>query len=116
MALTPYSISSGPLGTSIYLFAGVDAPAQFVPTLTVKATQNNSGTNTNVSVASEYPIVSQVDGVNIAANRFRMETSFTALRSIKSDTERNVLFDEHVAYLIANKAEILKGSARPTGK
>lgn len=113
MSITAYSISAGPLGTSIYQFDSVSAPAQFMPTITVSATQNSSGTNTNVTIGSEYPIISVVDGVNVAANRFKMTTVFTALRSIQNDAERARLFNEHVAYLTANRAKILAGSARP---
>lgn len=113
MSIIAYSISAGPLGTSIYQFDSVRAPAQFMPTITVSAVQNSSGTNTNVTVGSEYPIISEVDGVNVATNRFKMTTVFTALRSIQSDVERARLFDEHVTYLTANKANILAGSARP---
>ena len=70
MSYSLYSQSAGPLGVSYYHLSGVEAPAQFVPTLTFAAVQNSSGTNTNVTLTSEYPIVTEVDGVNVAKQSF----------------------------------------------
>lgn len=112
MSYQLYSQSAGPLGVSHYRLSDVSAPAQFVPTLTFSAVQNSSGTNTNVSLTSEYPIVTEVDGVNVANNRFRMVTTFTALRNIKNDTERARIFDEHVQFLIDHRDVAINGAVR----
>lgn len=112
MSYTLYSQSAGPLGVSYYRLSDVDAPAQFIPTLTFAAVQNSSGTNTNVSLTSEYPIVSEVDGVNVANNRFRMVTTFTALRNITNERERARIFDEHVQFLLDQRNVLINGAVR----
>lgn len=112
MSYALYSQSAGPLGTSYYRLSDVVAPAQFVPTLTFSAVQNSSGTNTNVSLTSEYPIVTEVDGVNVANNRFRMVTTFTALRNITCATERARIYDEHVQFLVDQRDVAINGAVR----
>lgn len=112
MSYTLYSQSAGPLGVSHYRLSDVRAPAQFVPTLTFSAVQNSSGTNTNVSLTSEYPIVTEVDGVNVANNRFRMVATFTALRNITNEEERARIYDEHVQFLVDQRNVAINGAVR----
>lgn len=113
MSLTPYSVSASPLGTSIYRFASVDAPAQYVPELVHTTVQNKTGTNINNVIRISAPITAVVDGVTTSANKFIAEFKFTALRSVKEDTMRIRVLDEMIAYLTANRNNIANGSSRP---
>lgn len=110
MAYQAYSTSQGPLGTSTFRLVGVTAPAQFQPSMVFSATQNSSGTNTNVKLDSTYPLLTEVDGVYTSANQFRMKTEFSALRSVIDDTERARIFDEHVQFLLDKRDLILQGA------
>lgn len=112
MAVTLYSQSASPLGNSIYRFVGVSAPALYIPTITFSAKANGSGTNNWVTVDSVYPLLTVVDGVTTQTDAFKMKSEFTSLQSVIADTERERLFDEHVAFLTANKANILAGKVR----
>lgn len=112
MTVSIYSQSASPLGSSTYRFDGVAAPAQFIPTLTFEAKANGSGTNNWVRVDSTYPLITVVDGVTTQTDAFRMKSEFTALQNVIADTERERLFDEHVAFLVAQKANILAGKVR----
>lgn len=109
MSVSLYSQSASPLGTSIYRFVGVAVPAQFIPTLVFSAKSNNAGTNNWVKVNTKYPLISEIDGVNTETNAFVMTTEFSALQSVIADTERERIFDEHVAFLVAHKLDILDG-------
>ena len=113
MAIALYSASQSPIGTSIYTFVGVDVPAMHVPKLYKKTSRNKSNTNIEVVIDTNFPLVTVVDGVNVVRNTFKMRTTFTALQSVINDTERARIFDEHVAYLTAQKAKILAGDATP---
>lgn len=113
MAVSLYIQSSSPLGKSVYTFTGVTAPAQYIPLLNFSAEMNKSGTNTNVKVDIDYPLLTVVDGVTSSLNSFKAHFSFTSLRSVINDTERARAFDEMVAFLTANKARILAGSVLP---
>lgn len=113
MSLTPYSVSASPLGTSIYRFADVDVPAQYVPELVHTTVQNKIGTNINNVIRISAPIATEVDGVTVSANKFIAEFKFTALRSVKEDTMRLRVIDEMIAYLTANRVNIANGSSRP---
>ena len=112
MTVSIYSQSASPLGSSTYRFNGVAAPAQFIPTLTFEAKANGSGTNNWVRVESTYPLITVVDGVTTQTGAFRMKSEFTALQNVIADSERARLFDEHVAFLTAQKANILAGKVR----
>lgn len=111
MAITLYSGSQGPLGTSIYTFVDVDVPAMYMPKLINKAVQNKSKTNIESSVDTTYPLVSVVDGLSVVRNTFRMKTTFTSLQGVTALTERERVFNEHVAFLTAHKAKIIAGDA-----
>lgn len=113
MAITLYSASQSPLGTSIYTFTGVSAPAMYTPRLFKKAVRNKSNTNIEVTVDTNFPLVTEEEGIYTVRNTFKMRTTFTALQSVISNTERERIFDEHVAYLTAQKAKILIGDATP---
>lgn len=112
MTVSIYSQSASPLGSSTYRFDGVAAPAQFIPTLTFEAKANGSGTNNWIRVDSTYPLITVVDGVTTQTDAFRMKSEFTALQNVIADSERARLFDEHVAFLTAQKANILAGKVR----
>lgn len=112
MSVSLYSQSASPLGKSIYRFVGVSAPAQFIPTLTFEAKANGSGTNNWVTVDSTYALIAVVDGVTTPTDTFRMKSEFTSLQNVIADTERARLFDEHVQFLLDNKANILEGKVR----
>lgn len=113
MSLTPYSVSASPLGESIYRFAGVDVPAQYVPELVHTTVQNKLGTNINNVIRIAAPITVNIDGVTTSVNKFIAEFKFTALRSVKEDTMRLRVIDEMIAYLTANRNNIAIGSSRP---
>lgn len=113
MAIELYSASQSPLGTSIYTLSGVDAPAMYVPRLYKKTVRNKSNTNIEVTIDTNYPLVTEEAGTYAVRNTFKMRTTFTALQSVISNTERARIFDEHVAYLTAQKAKILIGDATP---
>lgn len=112
MTVSIYSQSASPLGSSIYRFDSVAAPAQFIPTLTFQAKANGSGTNNWVTVDTVYPLIVVVDGVTTQTDAFRFKSEFTALQNVIADSERERLFDEHVAFLTAHKADILAGKVR----
>lgn len=109
MAIAIYSASTSPLGKSIYRFTGIDAPAMYIPTLTFEARQSAQGKNVWVTVNGEYSITAIVDGITTVTDTFKMKSEFTALQNITATTERERLFDEHVAFLTANKVKILAG-------
>lgn len=113
MTISVYSESSSPLGTSIYRFDGVNVPAQFIPTLLFSATQNKAGTNVNMRIRIEFPLVVTVDGITSAPNKFVCNLDFTALQSVTNSAERTRVLDELIAFLTANKARIASGSVRP---
>ena len=113
MALTIYSQSASPLGTTIYRFTGIVAPAQFVPTLTVTTSRNRTGTNVMYKAVVDYPLITTVDGVTLAPNHFKFNFEFTALQSVENNSERERVLDEVIAFLTAHRDEITAGSARP---
>ena len=45
-------------------------------------------------------------------NRFRMVTTFTALRNIKNVVERARTYDEHVQFLIDQRDVAINGAVR----
>lgn len=114
MALAIWSSSPSPLGTSIYRFVGISAPAQFMPTLKYEASMNKSGTNTWVRVDTRYPLLATVDGVITETDQLRMYSEFSALQNVVAATERERLFDEHVRFLLANKPGIINGNVTTT--
>lgn len=113
MSVHAYLTSSSPLGKSVYLFDGVTAPAQYVPTLTFSAEMNKSGTNTNVKVDIDFPLLTVVDGVTSSLNSFKAKFEFTSLRSVINDTERERVIDELIAFLTSKKSSIMAGSVLP---
>lgn len=113
MTISVYSESPSPLGTSVYRFDGVNVPAQFIPTLVFSAVKNNAGTNVNVRVKIDYPIVVTTDGITSAPNHFISTFDFTALQSVLNVTERTRVLDELIAFLTSHKASIINGSVRP---
>lgn len=110
MAISIWSQSTAPLGKSIYRFVGVDAPAQFVPTLSFEAKMNNVGTNTWVKIDTSYPILATIEGVLTETSKFKMYTEFSALQNVLAGTERARMFDEHVRFLLTHKTAILNGN------
>lgn len=112
MSVHVYSESPSPLGTSTYLFDNVNAPAQWIPSITFTAARNKTDTNTNVTVKTEYPLLTTVDGVTTNKNTFVASVHFTALRSVVNDTERARALDETIAFLTAHRESILHGSVR----
>lgn len=112
MTYSIYSQSASPLGVSTYRLDGVAAPAQFIPTIGFSAKSNSSGTNNWVRVDSQYPLIAVVDGVTTQTDAFRLTTEFTALQNVIADTERQRVFDEHVAFLTEQRSNILAGKVR----
>lgn len=110
MALAIWSASTAPLGTSVYRFVGIDAPAQYLPTLNYEAKMNTAGSNTWVRIDTRYPLLSTVEGVITKTNEFKMYTEFSALNSVVAQDERARLFDEHVLFLLKNRPGILAGN------
>lgn len=110
MALAIWSASTAPLGTSVYRFVGIDAPAQYLPTLNYEAKMNTAGSNTWVRIDTRYPLLSTVEGVITKTNEFKMYTEFSALNSVVAQDERSRLFDEHVLFLLKNRPGILAGN------
>lgn len=110
MSVSVYSQSPSPLGKSVYHFAGVSVPKQFVPTLVYEAKLNGTQTNTWVRVDTRYPILSTVDGVTTRQNEFKMYTEYSSLNSVLSTAERERVFDEHVRFLLANRPGIINGN------
>lgn len=110
MSITKYSESAGPIGQSIYTFTGVTVPAQYMPRLVATTTVNKAGTNIEYKISVNYPLVSVVDGANVALNTIRANLSFTALQSVINTDEKSRVLDEIVAYITANKANIIDGN------
>lgn len=113
MAVSLQVSSPGPLGVSWYVFTGITAPAQYMPTVRFEAIMNKPRSNTNMKVDMEYPLLQVVDGVTSVTNTFKSSFTFTALRGVSSDTERMRVLDEMIAFLTANKARIAVGSVLP---
>lgn len=111
MALVLYSGSQGPIGTSIWTFKDVEAPAMYLPTLKKSTKKNKSSTNVEVTVSTKYPLLTDVNGVLVVRNSFQMETTFTALQAVISAVERARIFDEHLAFLTSQKTKIINGDA-----
>ena len=111
MSIALYSGSQGPLGTSIYTFVDVSAPAMYVPRLYIQTKRNNSGTNIDTTISTNYPLTVVVDGVTTVRNTLKMKTTFTALQNVVAADERARIFDEHVAFLTAHREKILVGDA-----
>lgn len=110
MSITTYSESAGPIGQSIYTFTGVVVPAQFMPRLVATTTVNKAGTNVEYKISVNYPLVSNVDGANVALNTIRANLNFTALQSVINTEEKMRVLDELVNYIVANKANIIEGN------
>lgn len=110
MSITKYSESAGPIGQSIYTFTGVVVPAQYMPRLVATTTVNKAGTNVEYKISVNYPLVSTVDGANVALNTIRANLSFTALQSVINTEEKLRVLDELVDYIVANKANIIEGN------
>lgn len=110
MSITKYSESAGPIGQSIYTFTGVTVPAQYMPRLVATTTVNKAGTNIEYKISVNYPLVSVVDGANVALNTIRANLSFTALQSVINTDEKARVLDEIVDYIVANKANIIDGN------
>lgn len=110
MALVAYSISSGPIGRSVYTLGGITAPAMFMPTLIAQTRVNKSNTNTEYSANINYPLTAEVDGVTKATNVIKAHFSFTALRTISSVTEKERVLTELAAWITANKTNIANGN------
>lgn len=110
MSITKYSESAGPIGQSIYTFTGVTVPAQYMPRLVATTAVNKAGTNIEYKISVNYPLVSIVDGANVALNTIRANLSFTALQSVINTDEKMRVLDEIVAYIQANKANIIDGN------
>lgn len=110
MSITKYSESAGPIGQSIYTFTGVVVPAQFMPRLVATTTVNKAGTNVEFKISVNYPLVSTVDGANVALNTLRANFSFTALQSVINTEEKSRVLTELVDYIIANKENIIEGN------
>ena len=110
MSITKYSESAGPIGQSIYTFTGVTVPAQYMPRLVATTTVNKAGTNIEYKVSVNYPLVSVVDGANVALNTIRANLSFTALQSVINTDEKLRVLDEIVDFITANKVNIIDGN------
>ena len=110
MSITKYSESAGPIGQSIYTFTGVTVPAQYMPRLVATTTVNKAGTNIEYKISVNYPLVSVVDGANVALNTIRANLSFTALQSVINTDEKLRVLDEIVDFIIANKVNIIDGN------
>ena len=110
MSITKYSESAGPIGQSIYTFTGVVVPAQYMPRLVATTTVNKAGTNVEYKISVNYPLVSIVDGANVALNTIRANLNFTALQSVINTEEKLRVLDELVDYIVANKANIIEGN------
>lgn len=110
MSITKYSESAGPIGQSIYTFTGVTVPAQYMPRLVATTTANKAGTNIEYKISVNYPLVSVVDGANVALNTIRANLSFTALQSVINTDEKLRVLDEIIGFIVANKANIIDGN------
>lgn len=114
MSLVVYQLSQGPIGSSIYNFASVSAPQQFMPTLTAKTSVNTPKTNTKVEINVEYPLMQTVDSVSTySGNTIRASFNFTALRNVSALSEKLRVIDEMIAYLTANKNNLANGNVLP---
>lgn len=113
MTISVYSSAQGPLGTTVYTFDGVSAPAQFIPTLTVETEMNAAKTNTQYRIRVEYPLVTTVDGVTLAPNTLRANFSFSALRNVINTAEKQRIIDEIKDFLNANVDHIINGNSLP---
>lgn len=109
MAYVAQITSQSSLGRVQTRDTAIAAPSMYQPTITADAVLNKSGSNVNVTVKSDYPLPSSVDGLWKSPNRFLIRTSITALQSVTNATERAAILDAHIAFLTKHKAVLMAG-------
>lgn len=97
------------VGTDKYRVNDTSIPAAYRPSLDFSCVTNPRGTSNTMTVRSQGPIVKTVDDVTTSTDMFLMTTKFTSLQQVTSDVLRAKIFDDHVAFLMVARADILEG-------
>lgn len=104
------SKDNSPYGKDFYRDTDATVPAAFRATHEHNCDMNKSGTNSNVNIRTQVPVVYTIDNRSASANAFSTRTYFTSLQHITSDTEREKAFDEHLKFLILARADVMAGT------
>lgn len=104
------SKDNSPYGKDYYRDTDATVPAAFRATHEHSCDMNKSGTNSNVNIRTQVPVVYEIDNRSASANAFSMRTYFTSLQHITSEVEREKAFDEHIKLLVLARADVLTGT------
>lgn len=108
------SKDNSPYGKDFYRDINAAVPAAFRATHEHSCDMNKSGTNSNVNVRTQVPVVFTIDNRAASTNAFSVRTYFTSLQHITSDAERNKAIDEHIKFLILARSDIMAGTLPDT--
>lgn len=96
-------------GTDYYRNSSIVVPRAYQPTAEFSVSLNKPGTNANVTLRTDDYVVASAEGRQFMTDRFIMTTKFNALQSVVAQVERERIFDEHVAILIASRTYMTTG-------
>lgn len=104
------SKDNSPYGKDYYRDTDATVPAAFRATHEHNCDMNKSGTNSNVNIRTQVPVVYAIDNRSASTNAFSTRTYFTSLQHITSDIERKKAYDEHLKFLVLARADVLAGT------
>ena len=97
------------LGTDIWRSKDSQIPMAFRPTIVHTSRASANGNNLNQTVETQVPLVRLVDGLAVSSDSFKATFKFSALQHVVSEEERAEAFDALLAYITANKNDIIQG-------